>query len=552
MNTKKYTWLFVGLFTLFLVMRLPGLHIPYHQDEWKNVAASATDDTGSYWAHPPLMQMSFRTAYIVFGQDNYRLFPLVVSLATGILLFAVVRRRSGQGAALWSLFLFIICFYNILGSLMPDVDGAIIPFFFLASVYAYDMYLSSSEMVRRRWFVWLFIICLVGFLVKLNFILAIGAIIADYLLTNWRALRGRPAFPFVASLGIFGVAYVALLYLFQAIYPGFTIASMLGHANQFSGETGRNYTQIIVQGLKAVYYLSPLLLAPLLFVKKEIFVKLRVFFIYLLFGLLFYFVLFDFSRGALDKYLMFLIVPLAAIGGTVLSGILSKLEQKDIWSSFKLPIVMGVIVSVALVWINFIPHDVIALYPKSEWFARALHGQWKMLTPLTGGSGPLGFYVSFLFIILSNITVFVLAVVAFFKKEWRPAILVVVLFVGISYNLVFAEEYTLGMINGSAPTVLEQTIDFIVKEDSIKQVLTYNDIGAGNLSAIKKYGGRFYAAPQYEEGHKDKFNNFDGVYMVIDVPHLYEQGFYGKFFSQCKVLFEASSYSITGRVYKCL
>jgi hypothetical protein len=266
---------------------------------------------------------------------------------------------------------------------------------------------------------------------------------------------------------------------------------------------------------------------------------------------LFYLVIFDFSRGALDKYLMVFIVPCSIFCGYVFY---QAYAQMRLFSKRKilLPLSIGILVAAVLLAENFIGHDIVALYPKSEWFSRALHGHWLMLTPLTGGSGPAGFYVSFLFIVVSFILSIVAVLAGLFKKSIRPAMLIVVACVGAAYNIVFTEEYFYGGINGSVGKVLSQNINYLKHHAEVSEVITYNDIGAGKLSDLGVYAGRFYAAPQYEEGHRSKFTNFTGAYMIVDIPHLYESGLYGRYFSQCKPLFETTSKAIKGSVLTCI
>ena len=169
---KKKLVIFCLLLFVFLTPRLLGTSLPYHQDEWKNVSASRSVATaGAFFAHPPLMQMIFVASNFILGDQNMRLLPLFFSVASIVLLYIVVSRRIGERAALWSALLFAFCFYNILGSLSPDVDGAILPFFFLLSVYAYD----------RKLLPLLTISLLIGLLVKLSFILVVGTILVDYL-----------------------------------------------------------------------------------------------------------------------------------------------------------------------------------------------------------------------------------------------------------------------------------------------------------------------------------------------------------------------------------
>lgn len=545
-NRSKQVLIIAALVVAFFALRLPGIHIPYYQDEWKNVSAASTvAGAGSFFAHPPFMQMLFVLAYDIFGTNDFRSFPLVFALATAILIYFVVRDRYGKMAAIWSVALFCVSYYSILGSLMPDMDGSVLPFLFLLSVFAYDKMNASLGIDRWRWFILLVLALLAGFLVKLAFILVVATIVIHYLLRQNKQTFWKSFLIAAGYSAAFGIVYVGLLYLIQAIYPAFSISFMLGHANQFADAGGRVWTQIFVQGLKSLYYLSPIMLVPIIFIDRETFKKTRLMWIYLAVSFLFYYVIFDFSKAVLDKYTMFAIVPIAVITGLILSKILEKRTP-----AFKWAILAGVAISVLLVALNFVPQAVVGLYPKTAWFSRVLHGHWNVLTPLNGGSGPMGFYVSFLFIAASYIVSIGVAAVGFFRKQWRAPAAIILVVIGIAYNLVFAEEYFFGGINGSATIVLNDAVSFIAKTDSIKQVLTYNDIGAGPLSLMGKYAGRIYATPESESSYRAKFIAFDGDYLVVDMPILYD-GFYSRFFAQCKVLYESDSKDVSGIVYQC-
>jgi 4-amino-4-deoxy-L-arabinose transferase-like glycosyltransferase len=539
------------LLLTFFVIRISGVSISYYQDEWKNVSsASSVESAGAFFAHPPLMQMWFVAGYAIFGENNFRLFPILFSAMTLVLLYIVVRKRCGNTTALLSASLFTVVFYSIWGSLMVDVDGPVMPLLFLLAVYCYDESNLSADNSKRKWFILLLLSCLAGFLIKLSFILVVGVFLLDYVWTNWRSLTLKKWVVLAGSLGGFGIIYVVALYVIQAIYPAFSIDFMLGHANQFVPDIGRDYTQIVVQGVKAIYYLSPLLIVPLLFLSKEIFRKTRIFFIYLLVGFLFYFVIFDFSRGVLDKYLIFATIPLAVISGAIFASLFKNFKPS--LKSLKIPIIISVVVAVILIAINFLPHAVMPLYPKTEWFSRVLHGQWNFLNPFNGGSGPIGFYVSFLFIAVSFIFSAVVGLVGLIKKDWRQSCAIILIAIGLVYNIVLAEELMFGKINGNSTKLLATAVSFITKTDSIKKVMSYNSIGIRELSPTGKWYMRFYAAPQFESNHRKVFADFKGQYLVVDIPHISESIFYGKFLAKCDVIFESRSGKITARVYDCL
>ena len=112
-----------------------------------------------------------------------------------------------------------------------------------------------------------------------------------------------------------------------------------------------------------------------------------------------------------------------------------------------------------------------------------------------------------------------------------------------------------GKINGSAPKVLREAVSFIGSSPQIKNVLTYNDIGNNELSKIRKYAGRIYATPQSEDGYRKKFAEHiavnGGYFLVVDIPHINPESFYGEFFAKCKVEFEARNKKIEAKVYDC-
>ncbi|MEK7116798.1 MAG: glycosyltransferase family 39 protein [Patescibacteria group bacterium] len=553
MAISKEIKIILAILLVFIVVRLPGVSLPYHQDEWKNVnSSSSVQSAGLFFGHghPPLMQVWFVTGYALFGENQFRMFPLLFSLGTALLLFFIARRRFGETAALFATALFTLSFYSIWGSLMADVDGSVIPFFFLLTVYLYDKLNSATDSKSiKKWLTALILVCLIGFLIKLSFILVIGTLFADFLWNNRKTLTFQSLLKYCVGMFSFGFLYLIILYFIQVIYPTFSIDFMLGHAEDYTDKLGRNWIQIVVQGIKAVFYLSPLLIVPLLFTSKEVFKQTRIFFWYLIFGFIFYFALFDFSRGALDKYLMFVIAPLAIISGAIIAKIFRAEDFS--WRKLKWPIGLAIMLAIILMAANFLSHSVMPLYPKTEWFSRVLQGRWNFLNPFNGGSGPLGFYVSFLFIAVFFIISLTFGLIGLIKRKWRPACIIFILIIGVVYNAVFAEELMFGKINGNAPQVLRDSVAFIKKSDSIKRVITYNDTGNQYLSAIKKYEGRIYATPDSESGYKKRFSEFNGQYLIIDIPHLYENGFYGKFFTKCRVLFETASGRITGRVYDC-
>lgn len=125
----------VGLIILvvvFVSLHTFGLHIPYHQDEYKWVGYShdVGEDKGAV-PHPPLTEFIYSKLGPAVGDNNFRLIPFGFGLVNLFLIFYLVNIIFDKKTAFWSIFLFTTSFFSLLASLMVDVDGGVMPFFFL-------------------------------------------------------------------------------------------------------------------------------------------------------------------------------------------------------------------------------------------------------------------------------------------------------------------------------------------------------------------------------------------------------------------------------------
>src|SRR3989344_7119777 len=325
LSEKKKVWLGLAvLIILFTAIRLPGPSLPYHHDEFKTAWAILSGKSLGGLHHPPPTQIFLNLDGALFGADHMRILPLSFSIITFLLLFFVVKGRAGRKEALFAVGLFAVSSYSVLASLMVDTDGAILPAFFLLAVYFYDKFKKIEGKRAYKWPIFLVLALILGFMTKLSFVIAIGAVILDFFLDKYKDItRRQVSIGILALFGFLGLSALLVL-LIHLIYPTFDISAMISHASSYVHLEDRNYFQSIIQGVKSLYYLSPLLLAPLLFINAEIWRKTRIFCLYLILGFVFYFIVFDFSSGALDKYVMFTIVPFAVISGVILGNILDS------------------------------------------------------------------------------------------------------------------------------------------------------------------------------------------------------------------------------------
>lgn len=549
---KEFVW-FVVLVAFFISFHYFGLHIPYHQDEYKWVGYShdVGEERGAV-PHPPLTEFIYSKLGPIVGDNNFRMIPFGFGLMNLFLIFYLAKIISDRRSALWASFLFVISFYSLLASLMVDVDGAVMPFFFLIMAIGYYQLRTKSFELNRgkwKWIVLLILGAVAGFLIKVSFILPIFALFLDFLIEKGIFGDKKMVLKYVV-FGFLGLISLALvLFLSKFIFPFFNLEYSFNYWKHFanSGFLNRGWFQTFIQFAKSIMYTSPLLVLPTFFVEKEMFKKFRPFFLFVLIATVFYLFVFDFSIGALDRYFQFLVIPLCIVSGSVFSGVF---DSKDTKLS-RLDFIFIATLSISILLLQFFNHFVPPLYPKTEWVQRIFHLKWGFLFPFTGGSGPTGFYVSFLFIIIVWACSLIFVISGLRIKNLRKKAIFAILVLGILYNGVFIEEYLLGKINGSPYQLFQDSKEFIRENQNIKQVVVYNDIGGFEIKQLGKYGRRMYAAPQFEQTYVDYFKTFSGHVLYIDIPQIGQNNFYSNYLASCEQIYKKSDKYITAKILDC-
>lgn len=550
-NIRKFIfekeWLVVGIFVVvFLLIRFPGLDSPLHQDEYKwPMSVNPSLQTDAFIPHPPVGEIIYKTAGRLVGFDiHFRIVPLFFGTINLLLLFYFLRKFFGKKEAFIGITIWTLSYFSVLASLMVDTDGQVMPFFFILGLISY--YHLKLDYSSFKWWSFLLISLLLGFLVKLSFSLAIGAIILDFL---WRKKDKftRKQYLLYGGYVVGGIITLfVFLYVSKFFFSFFDFDKSLTYWKHFL-VIDRGWMQTAIQCVKSVFYTSPFLVLIPLFKPKLVFEKTRVFVLFLVLAFIFYIVLFDFSIGALDRYLQLLILPLTIMSSVVIGSINFSSEKRT-----KEFLLLGAIFALVLFLLQSLPHAVYALHPKSEWISRIVSLKWNFLYPFSGGSGPLGFYVSFLFLGLSwFISVLVLAL-SYTKYNLKNVLIVFLIPVGLVYNLTFTLEYLFGYQNGSAPRLLSNVVEFIKNDPNIKMVTVYNDNGGDDIQKIGKYRKRLYTDPKFDVVEKVKnLNLFKEHYFVLDIPRIDPESVYTKYLGSCSVIYTEVDKKISAKIYDC-
>ena len=541
---KRY-WLLLALLLVFLVIRLPAINQIYHQDEHRwTMQADGSDPGGS--PHPPMTLFLLKLTGNIFGFNNLRITPFIFSILNLFLIYIILNKLSGKRkVALTGVSLFAINIYSIIAALQVDIDGAILPFFILLSYYGY-LYLLEDVKSKKG----LIIFCLAvvgGFLTKLSFLLFAGALITDQLLVAYHTKEKFNLKSILKKLWPWIAGFLTVSVVFYYLYAT-RLRIVIDYAEHFNSLNfaSRAYFDLVFKIFKSFVWLSPLLTLPVLcgLFNKETLNKYRVWFIYLSLNLIFYLVLFDFTTMTIERYFMFLIIPSVLISAQVISNLL---EKQHICKNFY--VIAGAVFILVSYVILSLPHDVIPLNPKMAYVDRIKALDFSFLIPFSGGSGPIGFYFSAWFILVSWFIGTISLMGAVFSKKKRDLFLATFIVFGLGYNALFASEYLFGNFYGSVDKVAKETIEYVNSNNNIKGALTYYDIGAYDLKINDKYGARFYTAPKRD--YTPRMNAYRGHYMIVDFPAIGEQDRYWKLLIRCNKTKQFTDKKINSYIFDC-
>ena len=295
LGLKKY-WPILAIILVFFFFRLPALDQVYHQDEYR-WAMQADPDIDDASPHPPLGKQFFRLVGIFLGFSWLRLGPLLFGFLGLVLIYFIVKRISGNKAtALIAAGLYSVNVYSVIANLQIDIDGALLPFFVLLGYYAY-LNLKNNFGSKVWWCVFALAVA-GGFMTKISFLLLIVTLLIDYgydvYVSGGLRISGVIKKYYKSLLS--GLVFIAV---FSFLYIKFqnNVIDYAGHFNILNFAS-RAYFELAFKILKSFVWLSPILLLPTIagLFDKEILNRNRFWFIYIGINLIFYTILFDFSK----------------------------------------------------------------------------------------------------------------------------------------------------------------------------------------------------------------------------------------------------------------
>lgn len=541
---RKPEWLaLAGIFFYAIATRVLAFSQFYHQDEYKWAIESDPSTGLTNPVHPPLALWVYTHAGSVIGYAHLRAVPIVLSIALIAALYYLCRRWYGPAAALAVAAVFAADMYALLGSVQIDIDGSFLPLITLVAFAAYFNWLESYGTTRMKSAAVLLVLSvLVGFAIKLSFVLVPAAFIAHFFIRNFEEAKRillRPSVLIPAAVGVSATLVAGLLLAKHVVF--------LSYVANFIAISGRDYAQLAFLTAKGLIYATPLLVGGIVLGARDV-RRLAPWYVFLAINALFYYVIFDFSHRALDRYLLFLVLPASIMTGYAIARAYAELQsRRSFWTAFA---AFSALLAAASHVVWSMPHTLVPLIPKSAFMAEFLSGSLNFLLPLTGGSGPAGFYVP----VDGALLLWVFAAVgaaAFMIGKAKEHTLALFLSASLVCSAFMTLEYTRGVYYGSVERVAETLLSKLDADPKVPAVISYNDIAAFELVSRGKYAARFYPHTEYIPANVEKFKRGPGYYFVVQMPLINAESPYVKYFNTCSRVAEAADGVIVGDIFDC-
>lgn len=144
---KGFPWSVLGVFAVFLILRLGDIFRTLSKDEATWVMGAFNYHSFFDWLiHPPLGIGLISAWYDLVGMVGMRFLPLAFSVIVFVLLWWFLQRNMDEKTTFWSLLLYSVLHYAVIAGQLLDVDGAI-----LASVYLLAIIFFFEGQKDSKW-----------------------------------------------------------------------------------------------------------------------------------------------------------------------------------------------------------------------------------------------------------------------------------------------------------------------------------------------------------------------------------------------------------------
>lgn len=526
MDTKKAGTFLVIILAISFMIRLPGIFqtVSIDEDGWLS---------WDYWGnwHPPISILANSLARSMLGDFSWasKLLILFVATLNLALTYLLAKKLSGEKAALFAAGLMGIGAYPTLAALQIDIDGSFLLFGYLLTTLFYLNYLDGKELK------WLILSGIgVGLCVLTKYPgVFILPILALYHLASQRDLYGAAKASF-ALLAI-GALVFSIFPLWSCLAQSSFFTDTLAHFSKYTSDRSINLWLLLVQYLLSVIWMGPLFIGLLVLSLKK--PRRSNLLPYIWIGMIFlaYTLINKDNFKPIERYFTIMVAPLAMIGGGLLSRL--KLERRHLAAIAGASALFLVIFAFLNLSGSFIP-----FYPKTGFIEKALSLSWDFYLPISGSSGPIGFFLNFRIIAFSFILAAALLPLlmvlrgsenGFRAKGLQAIALILFLSVSMAYNIFVVQEFLFSTTSPSVDKVSKEIILYAHENELKEPVYIFRN------KALRYYLKDITVPVIIDFGIENNSTKVDeiisksGTLIIVDFPKLNENSLFWQKVMEC-------------------
>lgn len=458
-SPKIYHILLLSTIILAIIIRLFGITQPFNEDElhWA-YSTEVRDWFGTVMRNSPLSIYVMNAFTAIFGVNpiTLRLPFIIVGILTILMTAKLALEQHGKRTSILAAFFLAIHPLHILASLQATYEGSFLAFFFITTLF----FLSRYQ--RRYSAIYLYFAGIafgLSMLTKTAALLLIPPIAFFFLYTVHQRLflaLKQTSLIFLIGLALFILGFAIPSILIQS--PAFVnvITQLLSQKDL----PRINSFFILFQYAYALLWLGPLFLfLPFYSIFKQHTDRLHA--VSIIYVILFYFIAIRESSPPLERYWMILLPSFAIMSARTTLSILKPTFLN----------LYAILTSLALTFsflfiTHLMPAKMIPFYPKINYLSALFSFDWNFLVPITGSSGPLGFYLHFLpftiIFIIEAVLFLIICFVSTKNKTRFPSILFTLLLgMSLGYALFFDQEYLFSATGPNISDVTRQVITYV-------------------------------------------------------------------------------------------
>lgn len=465
-HETNYNKIIFVILILAFAIRLLGIQQPFNEDElhWA-YSASAKDWFGTVMRNTPLSIYAMNTVTTILGVQIWtiRLTFIIIGLLTILATAKLAKEQYNKRTAIIAALLLAINPLQILASLQAAYEGSVLTLFFVTALYCLHKYTQTKQ---KKWICWTGTAFGLAILSKTSALLLLPPIMFIYLYINTKKF-GQTIIQTAKATAVGVALFIAGFALPSIISQSPALINAITQLTSQADATRTSLMPLLFQYAYAMIWIGPLfIIAPILCAihKKADSLNLTA----IIYVFLFYLLAIREATPPMERYFMILLPSLSILSAVFADDMLHKIKSANAGIIFSATAIMTLLLNTI---INIQKSTTLPFYPKSAYIEHAINLNWNFLIPITGSSGPLGFYINFetiAFKFLITAVLFLTYIITLqtklekTKKEKIIAITsLAIIAASFGGQLFFTEEYLLSALHPNINQITLDTIDYI-------------------------------------------------------------------------------------------